>query len=69
MNVFISVNRTSVPPPCGTYFHANLASSVVSAQVRPRTKTAGVKWIAGVEVSVEAEPCEEGGVFQRTHGP
>lgn len=50
-------------------FHANLASSVVSAQVRRRTKTAGVKWIAEVEVPVEAEPCEEGRVIQRTHGP
>lgn len=68
MNVSISVNRTSVPPPCGTYFPANLASSVVSAQVRPRTETAGVKWIAEVELPVEAEPCEEGS-FQRTHEP
>lgn len=64
MNVSISVNRTSVPHPCGTYFPANLASSVVSAQVRPRTETAGVKWIAEVELPVEAEPCEEGRVFK-----
>ena len=69
MNVFISVNRTSVPPVCVDYFHANLASLVVSAQVRPRTKISGVKWIIEVEVPVKAEPCEEGRVFQRTHGP
>lgn len=69
MNVFISVNRTSVPPVCGAHFHANLASLVVSAQVRPRTKISGVKWIIEVEVPVKAETCEEGRVFQRTRGP
>lgn len=33
-----------------SYFSANLASLAVSAQVRPRTKIAGVKWITEVEV-------------------
>lgn len=36
--------------------------------MRPRTKTAGVKWIVEVEVYVKAEPGEEGNGFQRTRG-
>lgn len=40
---------------CGASFHANWAQLAVSAQVRPRTKTAGVKWI----LEAEAEPCEK----------
>lgn len=36
--------------------------------MRPRTKTAGMKWITEVEVYVKAEPGEEGKCFQRTHG-
>lgn len=48
-----------MPPICGTFFHANLAEVAVSAQVRPRTKLAGAKWIIAVEVYVKAEPCGE----------
>lgn len=47
VNVFVSVNRTSVPPVHGAYFHANVA------QVRPRTRIAGVKWIMEVEVKCQ----------------
>lgn len=57
-----------MPPICGTFFHANLAEVAVSAQVRPRTKLAGAKWIIAVEVYVKAEPCGEDRSFQRTHG-
>lgn len=44
-------------PPLGGayYFHADLASLAVSAQVRPRAKRAGEKWIVEVEVLVKAE--------------
>ena len=38
----------------------------MSAQVRPRTKIAGVKRIIEIEVYVKAEPGEEGKGFQRT---